>query len=1194
MNFTKIEIIGFKSFANKTEIRFDHGVTGIVGPNGCGKSNVADAIRWVLGEQSPKSLRGSSMQDVIFNGTQSRKSLSYCEVSLYFDNSNGMFKSEEHTEVILTRKLYRSGDSEYFINKQNRRLKDIVNLLHDCGISRNGYTIIGQNKVTEILSSKPEDRRAIFEEAVGIAKTKVERQETERKLQRTLDNLVRFSDICMDLERQLAPLSRQADTAKTFNTLSEELKKHEVNSYLYKVDTAAGTKSAIQTRIQGISEDLEVKKADYAAAEKLYNDSMQAVNKSDGIIKALNDAILEKTVGLESKRSSVSLKTQKTEFISGEIERMRSENNANQNKINELNSDLTDKRSFQIKSESKKKELTLKAEKLTERLIAVMSDISAWETEAKDDTNKVIASLQNLSDINSSISSLAAEENVISEKQQETLRKVEALNDKLRKLEAEKVVLAESVTALNKSIASINDELEASENGANVTNNRLNEIASQLYKLNNSITTLEANEKFYKGLKDSFEGYQEAVRRLMTEAQTNRDVGKRIKGVVASLIHTDRQFEVAMEIAMGNAIQNIVTADENDAKFLIDYLKRNSWGRATFLPVSTIKYRPDSPEIVRAKNEKGSMGLAAQLVQYDGYYEPVIRYLLGNTLICDNLDNATDIARKYRFAFKIVTLDGDVLSPQGSMTGGSRRATSSNLLSIDGKVEKIKEDLQRLKKEAEAANKKQANYTATLKELNDDINRMTAEIVEKKQSLSVLKERIAQCDASISETAEEIESYRDDLKDINTRLGEIRRLTAYAESNKKKVEENKNDSSAKLNSDGDYEELKKEKDKLIAENTSCQSELAALKSAITANENEVARLTEEINSLRGAIRENDIAINANTEALNKLKSEVEAILLSSADQAVVQDLRARLSRAEQDKEIHQQNIEVANGRKQMLNDEISSLSSDLIREQYNLEKVDNDLKYSAQKLIEDYDLTYEDCLALRVEDYDIRSSQSEIDKLKRKIRGLGPINNNAIEDYEHINAIYQENILHKDDLEKAVADLRNGIDTVTKDMTEKFNSGFEVIRNNFHKIFKELFGGGNADLQLDYEGCDDPLDAGIEIMAEPPGKKLQKISLLSGGEMALTAIAILFAILRLSPMPFCVLDEIEAALDEANVERFAKYLKNFSADTQFIVITHKKVTMELADALFGVTMQEKGVSSIVSVQLSDVSPEDIN
>ena len=1194
MNFTKIEIIGFKSFANKTEIRFDHGITGIVGPNGCGKSNVADAIRWVLGEQSAKSLRGSSMQDVIFNGTQSRKALSYCEVSLFFDNSNGIFKSEEHTEVVLTRKLYRSGESEYYINKQPRRLKDIVNLLHECGISKEGYTIIGQNKVTEILSSKPEDRRAIFEEAVGISKTKTQRLETERKLQKAMDNITRFSDICSDLERQLAPLSRQAETAKAFNELSEELKTHEVNAYLYKVENAAETKSVIQTRLQAISEDLAAKKADFDAAEKLYSESMAAVGKSDEVIKSLNEQILNKTVGLEEQKGDVKLKGQKVDFFNGEIDRLRNENNEYQNKINDLSSSLADKKSFAVKAENKKNDTNEKLEKITKRLISIMGEISNLESEAKDDTNNVIASLQSLSDINSSLGSLAAEQNLISTKQQETLAKVDELKEKLLRYQSEKAVHGEMLASLNKSISSLNDEIEASENGVRVTNGKLNELSSKIYKLNNNITTLEANEKFYRGLKDSFEGYQEAVRRLMNEAKDNKEVAKHIKGVVASVIHTEKQYEVAMEIAMGNAIQNIVTADENDAKYLIDLLKRNGWGRATFLPVNTIKYRPDSAEMMNAKREKGSLGPAAQLVTYDKYYEPVIRYLLGNTLICDTLENATAIARKYRFAFKIVTLDGDVLSPQGSMTGGSRRQNTSNLLAIDGKVENIRKDLEALRAEFETANKRKNQYDQTLKSLNEDLSRMQAELNEKKQALSVTKEKISQCDAAIDEATKEIDSYRDALKEINSRLTEIKLLKENAESDRKRVEDKKKDSSERINDGKDLEQLKKEKDKLIAENTELQSSLATLKSEISANEAEIDRLTNEINSFRNSIRENDANISGNTEIINRLKGEMEKIALSGEDQAEVASLREKLQKAESDKQGYQEKIERSNNMKQMLNEEIIQLSGDKIKEQNNLEKVDDDLKHSAEKLMEDYNLAYEDCLALKIDDYDIKSSNANIEKIKRKIRGLGPINSNAIEDYENINNIYQENLLQKEDLEKGAADLRAGIDALTKEMTEKFNSGFEVIRTNFRKIFKELFGGGSADLQLDYENCDDPLEAGIEIMAEPPGKKLQKISLLSGGEMALTAIAILFAILRLCPMPFCVLDEIEAALDEANVERFAKYLKNFSAETQFIVITHKKVTMELADALYGVTMQEKGVSSIVSVELEDVSEEALN
>ncbi len=1193
MNFTKIEIIGFKSFANKTEIRFDHGITGIVGPNGCGKSNVADAIRWVLGEQSAKNMRGTSMQDVIFNGTQNRKALSYCEVSLFFDNSNGIFKSEEYSEVILTRKLFRSGESEYFINKKQRRRIDIVNLLHECGLSKEGYTIIGQNKVTEILSSKPADRRAIFEEAVGIAKTKADRLEAERKLQKTQDNITRFSDICMDLERQLAPLSRQAETARTYNAYAADLKKHEVNAYLYKVENSAGAKSAIQERLDEINKNLASKTEELEKAERLYSESVASQSKLDEEIKKLNEDILEKTVGVESQKGQANLYSQKIEFFNAEIERLKAENQANQAKINEYTSTLADKKSFNIKAEAELDSLVLKTEQLGSRLVALITEINEWESANKIATNKQIESLARLSDIRSSISSLSTEKDVLAKQKTETEEKIEALNTKLSTATTEKTVLSENLLSVNRELASLIDEIEASENGVKVTNDKVVAVANSIYSLNNSITTLEANEKFYHGLKESFEGFQEAVRRLMAAAKEDKQVEKRIKGVVASILHTEKNYETAIEIALGNAIQNIVTANEDDTKFLIEYLKRNNMGRATFLPLTSVKPRLDSAEALNACREKGALGMAAKFVTYNSCFEPVIRFLLGNTLVCDNLDNATNIARKYRFAFKIVTLEGDVLSPQGSMTGGSRRQNAANILSMDTKLEDIKKNLDNFRAQYEAANKKKKQHEVTLEALRQELEQMKQTQNDKKAEHSVLKEKLSQCETTISETEEEITAYKEVLKAINTRLTEISRKYSDIEEGSQSLEEqSKNNSENKEKDENYYNELKAERDKLVNENTECKTRKASLSSQVESNKAEIARLSEDVSVLRSLIRDNDNNINKDNEIVHKLKSDMESIMLSTEDQQIVNNLREALRKAEIKKERVGLNIETANANKEELNGVINALTQDKLKEEFNLEKVDTDLQNSASRLMDEYNLTYEDCLELKEESYDFRSSNSEIEKLKRKIRGLGPINANAIEDYEAINSVYQDNILQKEDLEKGADDLRKGIAALTEEMTTKFNSGFEIIRSNFRKIFKELFGGGSADLLLDYENCDDPLEAGVEIVAEPPGKKLQKISLLSGGEMALTAIAILFAILRLCPMPFCVLDEIEAALDEANVERFARYLKNFSAETQFIVITHKKVTMELADALFGVTMQEKGVSSIVSVELADIGSID--
>lgn len=1194
MNFTKIEIIGFKSFANKTEIRFDHGVTGIVGPNGCGKSNVADAIRWVLGEQSAKQLRGSSMQDVIFSGTQNRKSLSYCEVSLFFDNSTGIFKSEEYTEVILTRKLYRNGDSEFYINKKPRRLKDIVNLLHECGLSKEGYTIIGQNKVTEILSSKPEDRRAIFEEAVGISKTKAQRLEAERKLQKTQDNIIRFSDICMNLESQLAPLSREAEVARTYNTLSEELKIHEVNAYLYKFENAADEKAKIQARLQVVSDELDVKVADLDATEKLYSSSMNSFSVADEQIKVLNDAILEKTVGLEEQKGNVKVYKQKLEFFDNEINRLKEENQTNQDKINSSAGVLSEKKSFAIKAENELQSLISKSEQLSSRLVSVITEINEGESVAKAETNKVIAAIQGLSDMKSNISSLEAEKSVLLEHKNETAAKTDALKVKLASTQNERAKFYTDLTKANKDVESITDEIEASENGVKITNEKIAELSTKIFSLSNSITTLEASERFYNGLKESYEGYPEAVRRLMLDAKEDSKLNSKIKGVVASILHTDKQYETAIEFSMGNALQHIVTANETDASYILNYIKMNNYGRATCLPVTTVKYRMDSAEVLDACKERGAINMAAKLVRYDKYYEPIIRFLLGNTLVCDNLDNALRIARKYHFAFKIVTLDGEIFSPQGTMTGGSKRQ-ASNMLSVDGKVESIKKDLVALRADYEALNKKKNHYLSTLSGLNDDLSTLKNQFNEKKQEILVLKEKIAQSDLLITETESEVETYREALKILNTRIDELTRRYSDMEEGRQSLKQKSQASeSDKEQKEAYFEKLKAERDKLITENTECQSKLATLKAEIAANKVDIERLTEEISVLRSLIRDNDKNIVNDNDIVNKLKSDMEQIVLSNEEQQVVNELRERLKKAEERKEYLQATIETSNTRRQELNTKISELTSEKLKEQFNLEKVDTDLGYAGDKLMENYELTYEDCLQLRQENYDIKTSHSSIEKLKRKINSLGPINNKAIESYQDINEIYQDNILQKQDLEKGAEDLRKGIQNLTEEMTSKFNTGFEIIRSNFRKIFKELFGGGTADLLLDYDNCDDPLEAGVEIFAEPPGKKLTNIRLLSGGEMALTAIAILFAILRLCPMPFCVLDEIEAALDEANVERFARYLKNFSAETQFIIITHKKVTMELADALYGVTMQEKGVSSIVSVELADVNLNELN
>lgn len=1193
MNFEKIEMFGFKSFADKQEIKFGDGITGIVGPNGCGKSNVADAIRWVMGEQSAKTLRGSSMQDVIFNGTQDRKSLSYCEVSLFFDNTNKMF-SIDYNEVIITRKLFRSGESEYYINKQPARLRDIVNLLHECGIGKEGYTIIGQGKVQEIMSAKPEDRRAIFEEATGIAKFKTEKNESERKLMRTRENLLRFNDILSELENQLAPLERQAEKTRQFRDLSAELKHHEINVYISKFDNVATEKNKINLKIDAVNEQVGLREQESAETQAEYERILREIASADVRLSQLHEELLEKRVSIEKSEGAAKLYNEKISFFRSEIARTKKamEDRAyaaetDRNSIENLKKNIAEIR-------AKIKAAREEYDGLVVAISAQQKKLSEGELASQESTRRVIESMASLSDININKGSLSAEKTALSDTRNEVTGTISNLEYKRDELFSGKEKLDKDITDLDKSIYDLKGRIEAKEDSVRDFNEKTAQVDNAIFNLNSNITMLTAKENFIVGMKESFEGYGPSVKRLLLAAKQDKALSSRIKGVVASVIKTEQKYDIAMETALGAAAQNIVTADTDDAKYLIEYLKRNSGGRVTFLPVSSVKPRTENENIHRALQERGALGLANKLVKYDPYFENVISNLLGNTLIADNIDNATNIANKYRFAFKIVTLEGDVFSPQGSMTGGSRRQDLPNLLAGDRQLDEIREkiagkraEMDKLKAEKASLEKARDEATDQLGSLNDMYN-------ARKQELLLLREKLNVVESALMDNNKNYEDALGKLENIDAKLSRIEKAYEEIKSGSEKLEADKSSASEEAEKGREeYERLRREIDKMNERSTALQLELSEYRASSDKAEEEIARLTAEIAALQEDNEKDKAQIADKESIIEKLRLDAEKVALSEEEQKYVNTLREKIEFTEKSKETLREKQAKADERKVQISEELSALADKRHVEELALAKIDSDIEYYGQRISEEYGETYDSALRFRAENYDAREGEQEISRLKRKINSLGSINPNAIDDYTSVKERYDEMSVQKEDLEKAEADIVKAIDTLKKEMLTQFNDGFNKINENFMRIFKELFGGGRALLELDYEGVEDPLDAGVNIVAEPPGKKLQKLSLLSGGEQALTAIAILFSILRLRPMPFCVLDEIEAALDEANVDRFARYLKKFSHETQFIVITHRKPTMELADALFGVTMQEKGVSKLVSVKLSDITETDI-
>ncbi len=1189
LNFERIELLGFKSFADKVKIDLLDGVTAIVGPNGCGKSNVADAIKWVLGEQSAKNMRGTSMQDVIFSGTQTRKSLSYCEVSLYFNNTEKLFPSLEYTEVVMTRKLYRSGESEYFMNRQPCRMKDIIDALHECGVSKDGYTIIGQGKVSEILSSKPEDRRSIFEEAVGIAKTKRDRKETMNKLARTNDNITRVSDILTERERQLEPLKRQAEKTRANRALSEQLKHHEINAYLYKYDNASDTKKKISDRITGLNEEIAARRKDLEETLAVYAAHQKEIASADEYIRALNAEITERAVGIEKQSGAAKVYAEKISYFRSEIERINDEIKSGKEKTEEYRKTLAFKKEYAANCNREIDSLTAQSEEISRKITELTSEINRGEDLEQSVQSKVLKSVESLADINKNLGALSSEESVISERQKGIVERVNSLVDKYTALSLSAEDMKNDLKKAEEYLASAQEEIKDKSADVVSTNEFIAKIDNKIYSVKNRLTGEETSLRFYSGLKESFEGYNSSVKHLMQASRQNPALAAKIKGVVASIISTDKKYETAIQTAVGGAMQNVVTADPSDAEYLINYLKKTEGGRVTFLPVTSVKPRYNGSDITSALREKGALGLAVSLVKYDKYYENVISFLLGGTLICEDLASATAIARKYRFAFKIVTLDGDVLSQSGSMTGGSKRQNDTNLLAVDRRVAELNEAVKASKEELLRLENNKKQLLAQVNEQVDELDKLRADVTETRQKTVALREKIAANEKAAEETQAEVEKNKDEIAIIGARLQQIKtEFSDFAAGNEKLTKEKEDASKEQSDQREKFIELRRKRDEVLKNNTEVQSKLSYLRAEISSSSADVERIKGEIRAIEDEEKRSGEIILNDERIIEELKLQAEKVALTADEQKKLSELRARLTECDEKKAKLNEMIGQDNLRREVLQADITKCSEKKSQEEINYTKVDTELEFTSQNIFNEYQLTYETCIPYRDENYDISMSHQDIVTLKRKIAALGSINPNAIEEYNELSASYNELLAQRDDLYKAQEDLQKVIDDLTKEMTLAFDEGFKTIRTNFSKIFKELFGGGSADLIIEESQTGDPLDAGIEIVAEPPGKKLQKISLLSGGEMSLTAIAILFAILRLRPMPFCVLDEIEAALDDANVERFAKYLKNFSKETQFICITHKKVTMENADGLFGVTMPEKGVSSIVSVKLADV------
>ncbi len=1184
MYLKRIELQGFKSFAEKTVIEARGGITAIVGPNGSGKSNIADAVRWVMGEQSAKALRGGKMEDVIFNGTEKRRPLGYAEVSMVFDNSAGFLPSE-YAEVEITRRVFRSGESEYLINREPCRLRDIHELFMDTGMGRDGYSIIGQGKIAEIVSQKGEERRSVFEEAAGVSKYRYRKEEAERKLAHTEDNLIRVKDILTELEGRVWPLEKQSEKAVKFLNLREELKGIEVSALLDLMDAKKRQLSEAEQSCADASARLEEAKRRCADATRENEELFARSREADNALEAARAALSE------------------AEAAAAEL----------------TNSALITENNIKNADENRKR-LEYEIENHEKQTAAVRGELAAAEADER-------SAVEALAGLNASLAELEAALREAVGKVAEKSGALEAARARVAELErvkAEAKTKIESMDFLEESFGSRAEALaaEAAEADAGLTRRREELVAleaeteecekeraaaadalrektaaeaeaarlieqkkDECNALVSAVGEKRARLNMLKDMERHLEGYARSVRDLVNDKCSGRYRGSFV-GVLSKLVNTDGKYVTAVEVALGGAMQNIVVETEADAKEAIEYLKKNKLGRVTFLPISTQRGRRLEDE-ARLLGEKGAVAVAADLVRRESRLDSVVEALLGRTLVVDGIDNAVRIANENKYRFKIVTLAGELLQPGGSITGGSVNKSQA-LLRRGEEIAALEKECAALEKRSDAA--------------EDEIDRLADALDERRSEAERARDALSEAEANLSRARAEADMKRGLVEMAEERIVKLDAERAELESRRRGAAESRGEAGEALN-DADgltaaaEASVERAKDELAAAEAARDDAL----DAVTAKRVETAAAEKDIDVIRGREDELRARIDGSAEIYADklrrrseaegeaaaLRDELASFAAASEERAkAVARLRAEAEARLEEKTGSAVRLEDISKKIRELNDEAYVLQEEAIRLETKKSRLEADFESASARLWDDYELTYNTALPFRKDVGSVTAAQKRVSELKNRIKALGPVNVGAIDEYKEVRQRYDFLNTQLADLEEAKRSLEKLIGEMLSVMRERFSERFKLINESFGKIFAELFGGGRASVSL--SDPSDVLASSIEIEVQPPGKKLQSISLLSGGEHALTAIALLFALLKASPSPFIMLDEIEAALDDENVYRFADYLKSYDDTTQFIVITHRRGTMEAANLLYGVTMQEKGVSRLLSMSLEDV------
>ena len=1205
MYLKRLELQGFKSFADKTVLEFKPGITAVIGPNGSGKSNISDSIRWVLGEQSMKSLRGAKAEDVIFAGTQNRKSLGFAEASIVIDNSDGKLPIE-YNEVIVTRKLYRSGETGYFINKTPCRLKDIIELFMDTGIGKDGYSIIGQGKIDEILSNKSDDRRHIFEEAAGIVKYRTRKVESEKKLEQTKLNLLRINDILSEIEGQLDPLKLQADKARKFLDLREELKSIEVGLFVYNINT-------YKEKLEQIVEDLQVlKDQETSESQKLE----EGQNKKDTLKTRIDELIAEienmQNVGFESKtkieqlNSQINVSKERISNNATNIERLTKEIEELHQRINDFNEEkdskvskkdnlFKNKEKFETELKEKEEELAKISAKLSEKEL----EIEGKKKQVEADTDAKYERLAEINTYEINYENLEKTKKNVKQELQSTISELDS--NRIKKQEISKN-FQEIEATRNKAVKTLT-EIKAQKEEALAI---IKDFDEKINKLTADYRMKDSRCKFLIETERDKDGYMKSVKSLLLACEQNSELNAGVEGVLASLISVDKKYETAIEMCLGQAMQNIVTKTETDAKKLIEHLRKNNLGRASFLPISSVHGK--KIEKVNSNGIDGVIGIAAELVKADKKYQDIILNLLGRTVIVENMDSAIKLAKANSYSFRIVTLEGDVINPSGAISGGSVAQKTVNILGRSREIEELKAKLEELNSEIKKLEKEKEEHSVKIADTIEESARLEKNLQEIEITYATKKQELDMIDSQITKLEEKMAKLKNQVEEID----EEKKKLEVSKEGTKQVIANLDKEMQELNAEiTQFAELNKDDqtyiDNLNTDITDLKISVSSFDESGTSLDEMIARIEQDIQNANASIETKKADIeNAklettkNEEAISNIKNiidtenikcdfEYKSNFIYTTNKSEVEKIKSEVTNSSEKIEALKNEKTAKNEELEKIEAQIESqysvlngLKEQIVKVESKKTKQEQDIDDLINRLWQEYELTPNNADGYAKPD-NVQVAQKKTTELRKNIADLGSINVDAIEDYKKMQERYDFMNEQRLDLEDSITKLRNVISEMTTTMQKQFDEKFIQINKNFNEVFIELFGGGKAELILEDEA--NILECGIDIRVQPPGKKLQNMMLLSGGEKALTAIAILFAILKINPAPFCILDEIEAALDDVNVARYALYLKKFSTETQFLVITHRKGTMEIADTVYGVTMEENGISKLLSMQL---------